>query len=179
MNIYDYFVDIKPIQGRRDKYSQNLYNWLQKIKKKGYPPPRLYVQIGCGPCRVDEYSSAKTQAAAIYIGFPDNSDLFGSHLSGVLCNGGSEPTFCYPGYSLPSRSIEITDTFWTEYLLSGKCAIDPEHSLYFDAERYIDGKQSRACKWCGQIEVAITEFKRVKNTVWIPDKNVCILSGGA
>lgn len=168
MDIYQHLKTIRTTR-REDKYSANLYRWLVKSHRKHWTAPNVFIQLGHDICQVESFNPDQTQAPAIYLGMPDNGDLFGSHLSRILTMGAKAETACYTGFALPHRAIDITQDFWERYLLLGKCAIDPEHTLY-GSERYDTSNKHRQCRWCGRKEASHIEKQIVSKTVWLPLK---------
>ena len=154
---------IRPTQGRADRFSQNLYRWLRR-----HPH---YTQVFFRRGNASSlgapdtaYDPERTQASQIYVGLVDDGDLLGSRLSEILVDGAKTQTWCYPGFPCD----EITEAFWAGYKAIGKCAIDPEHRLYADKERYRGDDTARVCCWCGRHEEAFTEARVVRQTVWLP-----------
>lgn len=98
-----------------------------------------------------------------YIGWiDDNQFLIGSRLWGILCNGRSEQTYAYPLTSEPEHK-----PLWEDYLVRGRCAIDPEHEHYFIDERFETKGTSRVCKWCGHKQIKETYTVEVIKERWV------------
>lgn len=154
--------DIAP--AKSPAYSPNLHRWVAGAIRAGYPVTGLRVY------RVRHGSGmAKTYAAGTpFIGWIEGDgtgDLFGSHLIGVLCNGTGEDRFCYP---VALNSLTTIVDFWPQYLAIGRCAIDPAHAMWPNAERFTFAKagRTRACNWCGLRQHRHTIKRVVRDTVW-------------
>ena len=154
------FVMVRP-SGRNDKFSLNLYKFL---KKHGEHYREVYFSPwDCITGKMDVvYSQNKTVASSIYIGFLDEDGYFmGARLTEICCNGAKTKTWAYP----PKDFTPIVD-FWERYSENGKCVIDPEHTFYYQKDRYELGGSLRACKWCGRIERLRIVDRVVKDEVW-------------
>lgn len=131
---------------RHERYSENLMKWLRKQKEAPF-----FAAISTSDGVV--YDPAKTQASRIFIGrhrIDEEGFLFGSRLSNILCTGAKTETFAF----VPSMKFVVIPGWWEGYISLGKCFIDPEHTLYYDRERWEksgDGK-TRECVWCGNHE---------------------------
>lgn len=139
---------------RSDRFSLNLMKWVRK--HQDYPLFVAYTPICCITGQhLPEFNPDKTCASQLYIGLGNMDDgwLHGSRLSEIICNGTAATSFAYP----PRMNFQIIDHWWGLYLAKGKCAIDPEHSLYYDRERWEEQGNSRLCLWCG-------EFRQEKQT---------------
>jgi hypothetical protein len=138
--------DLLPLiraNGRAERYSENLMKWVRQNRKRD-----LFVAFATEGTKV--YDPKKTAAGSLYVGYGPslNEDgfLHGSRLSDVLCNGLRAGAWAFPP---KMQFVEVQD-FWARYIALGKCAVDPEHSLYFDRERWHseDDKSFRRCIWC-------------------------------
>lgn len=154
-------VSMRP-SGRADKFSLNLFKFLKKHGSN-------YWEVCFSPwnCITGEddvvYSEFETIAPNLYIGFLDEDGYFmGARLSEIICNGAKTKTWAHS----PSKKFVPVPDFWVRYSEYGKCAIDPEHKLYFAKERYTQNGTLRSCDWCGRIERSRTIEKTVTNTVW-------------
>jgi hypothetical protein len=133
------------------KFSPNLYRWLKGQKSRAWAL-RVY----------------RCTDNILWIGMLDGRELIGSKLIGVLCNGRKENTAAWQHID----AVEVAE-FWERYVAEGRCAIDPDHSMYFrgDDTRWQTLDQTRSCLWCGK---ATQTFKRWSETVqregWVPTK---------
>lgn len=144
--------------GKSGQYSQNLLKWVRKYRDKP-----LFVAFATEGTKV--YDPGKTQSGNLYVGFHglDDGWLHGSQLTAILCDGAKAATAAYQ----PKMQFQAIPEWWGRYIKGGKCAIDPEHSLYSDHERWAvaeDGK-SRRCLWCGDYEQYL-HIEMVPETDW-------------
>jgi hypothetical protein len=132
--------------GRGDKFSENLMKWVRKHRNS--PLFVAYSSISCiDGKRLPDFGFDKTCAGNLYIGFGDIDDgwLHGARLSEIICNGTKAKEWAYP----PRMNFQKVDGWWERYMVSGKCTIDPEHTLYHDCERWQEDGDTRLCLWCG------------------------------
>ena len=155
-------VMVRP-SGYNDKFSLNLYKFL---KKHGEHYRKVYFSPwNCITGEKDVvYSPDKTLASNIYIGFVcKDGYLMGARLTEICCNGVKTKTWSHP----PKDYAPISD-FWERYSKNGKCVIDPEHTFYYQKDRYVVGGTLRTCKWCGRTERLRIVERVVKDEVWEP-----------
>lgn len=155
-------VSMRPL-GRADKYSLNLFKFLKKHEPNYWEI--CFSRWNCITGVHDvEYSESSTIAPNLYIGFLDEDDgyFMGARLTEIIRNGARTKMWAHP----PSKAFTHVPDFWARYVELGKCAIDPEHKLYFDKERYTQNGTLRSCDWCGRIERSRTVEKTVTNTIW-------------
>lgn len=126
-------LDVKLVSPRKGaKYSPNLYRWLTSPSNKHRTQTsRIY----------------RDTTGDLWIGMIDNGDLIGTRLMAVLCNGAKATTFCFVGL----KNLQEVADFWPRYVQNGRCAIDPEHTMYFigDDTRWTVTGDTRNCLWCG------------------------------
>jgi hypothetical protein len=171
MDIYskEFLNRINPKRDQSSKYSQYLYLWLRYNKR--YRKVFFAENFWFDPEKSDEFSEDKNVSHQIYIGIPDevpNDEFFsGSELRRIINFGSKEHGYAYHLKKL-GNVTDITDWFWEKYLRIGKCAIDPEHTIYW-RERYDDiDDKSRSCRWCGRVENLHIVERTVKDKVWKP-----------
>ena len=133
------------------KYSPNLHAWVRKIGKRHHSLPLVVAQ---------------PQALGIrYVGLlHEDGWLSGSRLMPVLCNGPKETIWAL-------GPMQIDDTFWDRYILDGRCAIDPDHTMFFvgDESRWLVSGDVRACQWCGHhVQVELQWEEVVHKSEWVP-----------
>lgn len=141
---------INPSNG--SKFSPNLYKFLSsKRQQASLRLQRVYVD----------------QDKHLWLGYFDDDLFIGARLMQVLCNGAKTQTLAYVRMK---ELVEVPD-FWAKYQAVGRCAIDPEHRMYFvgDEMRWSVQGDHRSCLWCGhghQRQVQqVTEQVRSK---WVP-----------
>lgn len=124
-------------------YSANLHRWLSSHGREGDtvyrldPEGKLAVVYGAGTLFLGQP----------YADYSGDTDFSGVLLMAVLCNGSSAKRACYAG---AAPSMTEVDSFWDQYKLVGRCAIDPNHAVGFTdhAQRFhLVGGQLN-CKWC-------------------------------
>jgi hypothetical protein len=122
---------IQPSNGA--KYSPNLHQFLAS------PANRTMARYA----RV-----YKDKSGQRWLGYLDNDLLIGARLTQVLCNGRKTKHFGYVGLG---TLVEVPD-FWRHYQADGRCAVDPEHKMYFigDGTRWEGDEERRRCLWCGK-----------------------------
>jgi len=141
---------IHPSKGA--KYSPNLYSWLTKRGKNHRAWTSLVFADNDG---------------TLWIGMLDLGDLVGARLMQVLCNGDKAETSYWVNLA-PLR--EIPD-FWERYIAVGRCAIDPEHKMYFvgDDARWRTNGEHRECLWCGRHSQKLRRWvDPVERSTWEP-----------
>lgn len=157
-------IELLPLikaSSKADRFSENLMKWVRKYKTR----PMFIALATEGKYY---FNAEKAQASILYVGWHNLDDgyLMGSRLSDILCNGAGAFTAAF----VPGMKFVAVPFWWEHYIQFGKCAIDPEHWLYADKERWDvaeDGK-SRRCLWCGNYEqylhtemVPKTDWRRV------------------
>lgn len=130
---------ISPEKG--PQYSRNFHLWL-KSQSSRVLAYRVYREklTGC-----------------LWVGILDGRELIGSKLIAVLCNGLKEKTAAWQGVD----AVEV-EGFWESYMAIGRCAVDPEHSMYFvdEATRWSVVGESRHCLWCKKASQVLTRQTR-------------------
>ncbi len=139
-------VDLSVIDPKNGKkYSPNLFRFLKKISKRyGLHSIRVYID------------NHKTK----WIGIMHDDGWFsGCRLTAVLCYGAKEQIYAHPNMVL----LREIDDFWAKYELVGRCAIDPEHQMFFidDKSRWLQNGNERECVWCGSCKQSITKVKKM------------------
>jgi hypothetical protein len=162
----DHLLDLSAIAPEKSEaYSPNLYRWLVSLERKGGDVSRQHVYRVRAGTRLSQMYGADT----LFIGssdpaYPADRDFFGARLIGVLCNGAKEGRYCFPG---ALGALDCLDGFWSEYLRSGRCAIDPEHHKHFSGpDRYVETRNQRTCKWCGAVQRLRIVKRVVRDEVW-------------
>jgi hypothetical protein len=149
---------IKPkVKGKSDKYSWNLYRFLEsQVKQKEIGK---YVQK-----QIKVYWIARSWWDGSYLGFdpdkicnlnqvvisPFGGKLSGYFLSHVLRDGKKE---CYSlSVYREDQLVDITDWFFSVYERDGRCIFDREHKSWMATPegRYTYINNTRKCNWCGQ-----------------------------
>ena len=145
-------LNVKEIAPRRgNKFSPNLYKWLTDSRR---------------PYRAIESRVYKESDGRLWIGRLDEESgaMIGERLFAVLCQGRSAISKFWMGVG---KLTEI-ENFWPEYLLKGRCAIDPKHEMHFvgDKTRWQQDGDSRVCLWCGQRQTLARWTETVERQEW-------------
>lgn len=114
---------IDPANG--DKYSPNLHAYMTKREDIRF--------IGL-------HKDSKNH---LWLGYIDGKAFIGTRLMTVLTQGEQAMSGAY----LDLGELNKVEGFWGQYIENGRCAIDPDHTMYFvgDKNRIMNGK----CLWCG------------------------------
>lgn len=168
---------IKPkIKGISDKYSWNLYKFLNSLfsdKEFGkYYKNQLNI-CWLTSSRLDgkhlEFNSDNLlmhQILIVPLGLENDRSFYS--LSSIL-NTGKAERFAMPWNK--DKLIDITDWFFDAYTRDGRCVFDRNHNgwLLGDKDRFTYINNTRKCNWCGkwqQKEIhKITKIERKE--VWI------------
>lgn len=154
---------IKPPRGEMNgsgKYSPNLFRWAQKWVSR-------YAGWGAKANPAVFRAGDKT----LWIGrIGDDGWFSGAKLMRVLCNGASQEIYAVAPST--ARGFKPLPNFWRAYRRIGRCAIDKDHSIYWqedDARWEVKGKK-RSCRWCGKFHQRLqvrTEIKRTVVKKWV------------
>lgn len=153
------FLDAINPKHHGDRYSENLYKWLNKHKTTP-----LFVAFS-GVSNLNgkpmTYDPRKTQCGNIYIGYGDMNDgwVNGAQLSAIISAGTKAKSWANP----PRLKFTPLPNWLDEYQAKGKCHIDPSHLFY--PERWATDVDARQCEWCGTQEKRITRM--VPNHSWV------------
>ncbi len=146
----DLLPQIDPRLG--SKYSPNLHAWIRKNwKNSGLPLVVTTPRSGDG---------------VRYIGV-ERADgwISGTRLTNVLCHRGA--SFIWAN---PLNGLEVDPDFWANYIRDGRCAIDPEHQIYFSwsETRWKTEGEVRECQWCGHhVQVRLDWTETVHKSAWV------------
>jgi hypothetical protein len=148
--------DIRPRNG--NKYSPNLHAFMQKRLRDCEASTWMVATSDDGYlCLVWEWLDEHGK----------HRDYVSTLLMGVLCNGAKAQTSI-----VLNRTFTFHPDFWQTYKAIGRCAVDPEHKVWFlnDDERWEvseDGK-IRSCRWCGNHTQRFEEYTEVVHrTRWV------------
>ena len=144
-------MDLKLIKPKNlkvsDKYSTNLYKYLKKN-----PNSRIfYRKVNRWNEEELEYNVHNFSIGNAILGVEYHDNYVGNCLMDILQKS-SSTRWCYLK-SMHGELVDITDEFFRDYELIGRCLFDPTHSKWVlgDDKRftYIN-EDSRICNWCGQ-----------------------------
>lgn len=135
---------MSPIHG--SKFSPNLWKWLTLRHAAHHTWTSL---VYCD------------QHADLWIGFPDDGYFVGARLVSVLCQGPRAGSACWTDLG----PLTLQEHFWHDYLLKGRCAVDPSHNRLFlgDADRWETKDGMRQCRWCGEVTQVLRRWTESAN----------------
>lgn len=159
---------VKPkIKGESDKYSWNLWRWLNKYKWHR----NVYFRITEDS---PEFNINNIKASDLYIGTMDSTGLSGNRLGTILGKGiGKDDCFAFHPIAgwRNDEFIDITDIFWKEYINIGRCLFTEHSGVWIrgDEDRFSYTNNTRKCNWCGkwQHKEIIKEVKIKRHEVWV------------
>lgn len=143
------------------KYSPNLHAWIKKQFGTSTAPIVMTKPDTTGMRRVGALREINW--------------LSGANLNDVMCNGRKAKTWAIM-LSHTGATLNIDDTFWHRYIRDGRCAIDPEHDVFFigGETRWLavpaKGRQPerRECQWCGHhVQVKLEWTETVHKSEWV------------
>lgn len=125
---------INPAQGA--KFSPNLYAFLRSDSRA----------VMLRFARV--YRSTDD---TLWLGYVHDGVFTGARMMSVVCQGARTAVFTQLG--LASKLVEVAN-FWADYQRDGRCAIDPDHVIFFtgDDTRWTGVGEDRKCAWCAAAE---------------------------
>lgn len=146
-------LDIKaihPLKGA--KFSPNLFKFLASRRQKVLARyARVY----------------RDREGVLWLGYLDDYFLIGARLMQVLCNGSKAETFAFANLG----PLSEVDGFWALYQEHGRCAIDPDHQMFFigDDTRWSISGERRSCLWCGNAHQSRERWvEKVPRSRWVP-----------
>jgi hypothetical protein len=149
---------IKPkVKGQSDKYSWNLYKFLEKQVKQrdvgNFAPKQLrvyWLHHSFWDGSYLEFNPNKLNHRQIIIS-PFGGKGSGYFLSHILPDGMKKECYALSVYH-PDEFSDITNWFFTTYERDGRCIFDREHSGWWSGEenRFTYINNTRRCNWCGQ-----------------------------
>lgn len=152
---------VKPkVKGQSDKYSWNIYAWLNKHNKI-YNNRIYYVEN-------KEFDIENVSFDKIIFGEKINDgEIIGNTLNMIIHKGiKGESSFCMMkslGW-FNDDILDITDVFMSEYIKLGRCYLfgHGDSWLAYDEDRYTKiNKNSRRCNWCGKHETRFIETEKI------------------
>ncbi len=155
---------VKPLaKGQSDKYSWNLYRVFKLLENEGKKHPVmdyriLYYEISPVDGSIVKFNPTDSlNAGHCFISrvFPQDQGTASRKISEIM---GMSPSlkidfFCYDSSLNPNHIVDITEWFWSEYVIVGRCIFDREHVIWWQgaASRFTQiNKNSRKCNWCNQ-----------------------------
>ena len=139
-------------------YSPNLHAWVKKnthIFGDGGTPDTVWKLRAGAPSDLPE--------GTLYIGHKDGGLFSGARLNMVLCYGAKQQRVAYVDVA---RHVTPVEDFWQQYKILGRCAIDPEHKIYFLGDRWSERGDARTCLWCGHQQRLLRWNETVERTRW-------------
>lgn len=143
---------IKPkLKGESDKYSWNLYKFLNTKMKEKYLGSQIKIYWNHYSRWDGEHLPFTGDISNLMqlIISPAGNKSTGYILSQILRDGKAE-YFAIP--RVWQNSTDITEWFFDTYENIGRCIFDPEHSrwMQYTDNRYTYINNTRKCNWCGQ-----------------------------
>ena len=123
------FSEVSPLKD--DKFSPNLHKWL----KKNFGWSSYYPEVW-------------DTGTSLWVGRKESDSCFvGNTIVRILCGGINAQKYYLIKENKWKNAKNITNKFWADYKLNGRCAIDKEHSVSYIDDQYrweIKGKD-RTC----------------------------------
>ena len=151
----EYIESIMPEEkGSSDKYSWNIYRYLKNFIGKEVwafkaPSGRIFLAVQRKPEGVGH-------------------DNYGNFLNTIQTTDVKVKVTYYSWANEDfSNYTEITDTFFEDYKLKGRCAIDKAHNGWLDGagHRFTElDSETKKCNWCGAILKKKTRL--IEETYW-------------
>lgn len=146
-------------------FSPNLHSWM---RAKGHFYRDGGVLQGVFRVKPDTRLAECFGAGTLLIGYPcaqykGDNDFVGIRLISALCEGAKAGSFCYAG---PTSGLQEVVGFWDQYLLVGRCAMDPDHKVHFMDDRYSLNGDIRTCRWCGVKHERVITPRTVLDESW-------------
>ncbi|MWV44874.1 hypothetical protein GRF59_14730 [Paenibacillus sp. HJL G12] len=144
---------IKPkLKGESDKYSWNLYRFLNKIAKDKYINNQLRIYWNHHSRWDGEHLPFTKDVSNLMqlIISPYGDKFTGYFMNTVLQKGNCEFISLCPWKE--EDLLDVTDWFFDTYEKIGRCIFDPEHNGWMlgTDSRYTYVNNTRKCNWCGQ-----------------------------
>lgn len=148
-----------------EKFSLNFAALLQKNRRILHATRILFVPSE----RIPVWDPAITCPSHLYLGIPDDGWLCPAwQLSHALGMGTRSQSCAMAPCQFPMGFKDVTVEFMDLYIRLGKCAIDPEHTLYGENHRFkmstADGQ--RVCEWCGLLQYRHERPRTVIDITW-------------
>lgn len=149
-------------------FSPNLYRWMKRhshFYRDGGTADSVY-RVKAGSRSAEIFGEGRLLIGHPLNGHAMDTDFSGSRLLGALANGDRERRYCYTQIV---GDLELVEGFWDRYLQVGRCAIDPEHSVYFSSssERFSVRGDHRTCLWCGHHQTRHVTARIVHDEIWV------------
>lgn len=155
--------DIAP--SKSASFSPNLHRWMRAkahfFQDGGVLQTVYRVKAGTSLAR-------DIGADTLMLGYAEDqteNGFIGVRLMSALCQGAKAQSFYHMGMA---PMLEVVEGFWDQYLMVGRCAIDPAHKEGFMGDRYsVDGGM-RTCLWCGAKHERVITPRTVFDESWNP-----------
>lgn len=162
---------IKPkTKGKSDKYSWQLYEYLRRNKYDITNTKVFFNTKSWFDGSKLEFDKSNLILRQIWIGYDDDGWFDGNNLNTIISQS-KEKYEIFANPWIKNNYIDITNWFWNEYIIIGRCIWDREHNrrLLNDENRFTYVNNTRKCNWCGQWQhreiEKIVEIKREEKWV--------------
>ena len=157
--------DLAP--GKSPAFSPNLFKYM---RRRGHFFRYGGTIVDVFVIREGSRAAKEMGAGTLMLGFVDGPFFSGVRLMEALCQGAQATSMAYA----ISASVEPVPGFWDDYLVKGRCAIDPTHSEYFIGDRYSTAGNVRTCLWCGAQHIKVETPRVVTDTSWVSTDKAAI-----
>lgn len=155
--------DIRPaIKGVSDKFSWNLYKWLNNKQNRDCNFDKVYFIPSDDN---DKFDLNNIKPSQILIGNRWSSTCIAGRMLNSILGSNRVQTASYTnggGWRI-DLAIDITDDFFRRYIEIGRCLFfshNDETWIVGESQRYEYSGNNRICKWCGH-----EQFKTIEEIV--------------
>lgn len=148
--------EFKPaVKGKADKFSWQLYRWAKKH------PARLKIWAGTW----NSCTGIDREKPVLYIGDDrDGNWIHARQLRNLCTHGANLQAWAYSSPHDTKNWVDVTESFWREYLRKGVCAIHDDRGHDFTKIN----RNSRKCRHCGehQTRTVVTKKTIKRLDIW-------------
>jgi len=141
-------------------FSTKLFKYMKKqgvFYENGGVADGLYrVKPGSASYEADQLN--------LWLGYVADGAFFGVRIMQAMSMGLKAQKWAHPRLV---KDIEEVPGFWDQYLKEGRCAIDPEHQIPFQDDRFDETDHDRTCKWCGYKQKKVSTPRTVYDISWV------------
>lgn len=160
MKISEILPLIKPAKNRvSDKFSWNIYRYLRDNARTDVRICLCKKSFFDGSeIKYDQSKSIHAIQLYIFIG----NGFIGNRIYDIMGRGEHSKIKSYSWVDYHNEFIDITQQFFDEYLMIGRCIFDRNHRMWWvggDNQYSQVDECLRECKWCGQKLKKIVEYE--------------------